>query len=65
MEQFRNFEKFITRINDYGMQTGIVKVIPPPEWSQLQLPLIFPRPETNGTGESLCPRSTTKSNRSN
>jgi len=32
MDQFRNFEKFITRINDYGMQAGIVKVIPPPEW---------------------------------
>jgi jmjN domain len=32
MEQFRDFEKFITRINDYGMQAGIVKVIPPPEW---------------------------------
>jgi len=32
MDQFANFEKFITRINQYGMQAGIVKVIPPPEW---------------------------------
>lgn len=32
MDQFRDFEKFITRINDYGMKAGIVKVIPPPEW---------------------------------
>jgi len=32
MDQFRNFEKFITRINHYGMKAGIAKVIPPPEW---------------------------------
>jgi jmjN domain len=32
MDQFRDFEKFINRINEYGMKTGIVKVIPPPEW---------------------------------
>ena len=32
MDQFANFEKFITRINEYGMRAGIVKVIPPPEW---------------------------------
>ena len=32
MEQFQDFEKFINKINDYGMKAGIVKVIPPPEW---------------------------------
>jgi hypothetical protein len=32
MEQFRDFEKFINRINVYGMKAGIVKVIPPQEW---------------------------------
>jgi hypothetical protein len=32
MDQFRDFERFITRVNDYGMQSGIIKVIPPPEW---------------------------------
>jgi len=32
MEQFRDFEKFINRINSYGMKAGIVKVIPPAEW---------------------------------
>src|ERR1700735_2552822 len=32
MDQFRDFEKFITRINEYGMRSGIVKVIPPQEW---------------------------------
>ena len=32
MDQFRDFEKFIAKINDYGMKSGIVKVIPPSEW---------------------------------
>lgn len=32
MEQFRSFKKFIDKINPYGMKSGIVKVIPPPEW---------------------------------
>jgi len=32
MDQFRDFEKFINRVNYYGMKTGIVKVIPPAEW---------------------------------
>ncbi|KAK9372763.1 JmjC domain, hydroxylase-domain-containing protein [Lipomyces chichibuensis] len=33
MEQFQSFPKFIKKIDDYGMQVGIVKVIPPPEWT--------------------------------
>jgi hypothetical protein len=41
MDQFANFEKFITRINEYGMQAGIVKVIPPPEWYS-HLPISYP-----------------------
>lgn len=32
MDQFRDFEKFIDKIDKYGMQSGIVKVVPPPEW---------------------------------
>jgi len=32
MDQFRDFEKFIERIDKYGMQSGIVKVVPPKEW---------------------------------
>jgi len=32
MDQFRNFKKFIDKIDKYGMKSGIVKVIPPPEW---------------------------------
>jgi jmjN domain len=32
MKQFRDFQKFIGKINKYGMKSGIVKVIPPKEW---------------------------------
>lgn len=32
MDQFRDFQSFINKINKYGMQAGIVKVIPPKEW---------------------------------
>ena len=33
MDQFRSFKKFVEKIDKYGMKSGIVKVIPPPEWS--------------------------------
>ncbi|KAK9479536.1 JmjC domain, hydroxylase-domain-containing protein [Lipomyces japonicus] len=33
MEEFESFPIFIKKINSYGMKTGIVKVIPPQEWS--------------------------------
>ncbi len=32
MDQFRSFKKFVEKIDKYGMKSGIVKVIPPPEW---------------------------------
>jgi hypothetical protein len=32
MEQFKDFKKFIEKINPYGMKSGIVKVVPPKEW---------------------------------
>ena len=32
MSQFRDFSKFIAAIDSYGMKSGIVKVVPPPEW---------------------------------
>lgn len=35
MSQFHDFYKFNKAINKYGMQSGIVKIIPPPEWKQL------------------------------
>lgn len=32
MAQFRDFQRFIDKIDRYGMQSGIVKIIPPTEW---------------------------------
>ncbi|KAK9455902.1 JmjC domain, hydroxylase-domain-containing protein [Dipodascopsis uninucleata] len=33
LKQFESFKKFIKKIDHYGMKSGIVKVIPPPEWT--------------------------------
>lgn len=35
-DQFKDFYNFIKSINSYGMQSGIVKIIPPKEWLDLQ-----------------------------
>jgi hypothetical protein len=32
MDQFKSFSRFVDKINHYGMQSGIIKVIPPKEW---------------------------------
>ncbi|CCH43095.1 hypothetical protein BN7_2642 [Wickerhamomyces ciferrii] len=32
MEQFKDFEKYMKAVNKFGMQSGIVKVVPPKEW---------------------------------
>lgn len=32
MEQFHDFERFIRAVDHYGMQSGVIKVIPPKEW---------------------------------
>jgi len=32
MNQFRDFQAFINKVDKYGMRSGIVKVIPPKEW---------------------------------
>lgn len=43
MNQFRDFSKFVAAIDSYGMQSGIVKVVPPPEWSVIPpLSLVSP-----------------------
>ncbi|KAF2016556.1 hypothetical protein BU24DRAFT_422916 [Aaosphaeria arxii CBS 175.79] len=34
MEQFRDFKRFVDKVDKYGMKSGIVKVIPPKEWRQ-------------------------------
>lgn len=38
MDQFRSFKKFVEKINQYGMKSGIVKIIPPQEWSVIRVP---------------------------
>ncbi|KAJ0425946.1 hypothetical protein BJY00DRAFT_162967 [Aspergillus carlsbadensis] len=42
MDQFRDFQNFINRIDKYGMRSGIVKVIPPKEWRDALPPLDEP-----------------------
>ncbi|ODQ63127.1 JmjC-domain-containing protein, partial [Nadsonia fulvescens var. elongata DSM 6958] len=37
MDQFRSFPEFISRIHHHGSRAGIIKVVPPAEWTQ-QLP---------------------------
>lgn len=32
MEEFRDFEAYVNRIECWGSRSGIVKVIPPKEW---------------------------------
>lgn len=32
MDEFEDFARFVTAINHYGMEAGIVKIIPPKEW---------------------------------
>lgn len=35
IEQFSDFYRFVKACNPYGMQSGIIKVVPPPEWVQM------------------------------
>ncbi|KAG5922189.1 hypothetical protein E4U42_005571 [Claviceps africana] len=37
--QFKNFKRFMTKVDCYGMKSGIIKIIPPPEWKATQPPL--------------------------
>lgn len=32
MDQFQDFEKYMTGVNPYGMKSGIVLIDPPKEW---------------------------------
>ncbi|KAF4628181.1 hypothetical protein G7Y89_g9973 [Cudoniella acicularis] len=36
MDQFKDFTKFMVKVNSYGMRSGIIKVIPPAEWKAAQ-----------------------------
>ena len=42
MEEFEDFEEYMTRIERWGMHSGIVKVIPPKEWTK-SLPSVHPQ----------------------
>ncbi|KAH8698377.1 putative jumonji family transcription factor [Talaromyces proteolyticus] len=42
MDQFRDFQSFIQKVNKYGMKSGIVKIIPPQEWRDSLSPLDDP-----------------------
>ncbi|KAI1805121.1 hypothetical protein F4811DRAFT_517406 [Daldinia bambusicola] len=39
MHQFKDFKKFMTKVDCYGMKSGIIKVIPPKEWTDKRPPL--------------------------
>ncbi|KAL6877848.1 hypothetical protein HDV57DRAFT_500688 [Trichoderma longibrachiatum] len=39
MDQFRDFRRFMTKVDSYGMKSGIIKIIPPAEWLDAQPPL--------------------------
>lgn len=36
MQEFSDFHQYVQDINHYGMESGIVKVIPPQEWVEMQ-----------------------------
>ncbi|OAA52874.1 jumonji family transcription factor [Cordyceps fumosorosea ARSEF 2679] len=36
MEQFKDFKKFMKKVDSYGMTSGIIKIIPPQEWKDAQ-----------------------------
>ena len=53
MDQFRDFSKFIAKVDQYGMKSGIVKVIPPDEWyvkPDLEIPAA--EPHANATPQA-------------
>ncbi|KAI0469358.1 hypothetical protein F4859DRAFT_487909 [Xylaria cf. heliscus] len=39
MHQFKDFKKFMEKVDSYGMKSGIVKIIPPQEWKD-KLPVL-------------------------
>ncbi|EJF57709.1 hypothetical protein DICSQDRAFT_111328 [Dichomitus squalens LYAD-421 SS1] len=42
MDEFQDFEGYMTRVEPWGMRSGIVKIIPPKEWTE-RLPSIVPQ----------------------
>ncbi|TGJ87240.1 hypothetical protein E0Z10_g1501 [Xylaria hypoxylon] len=39
MRQFKDFKKFMEKVDSYGMKSGIIKIIPPQEWKD-KLPVL-------------------------
>ncbi|KAH0580355.1 hypothetical protein H2248_001857 [Termitomyces sp. 'cryptogamus'] len=39
MEEFKDFEEYVSKIECWGMKSGIVKIIPPKEWTDSLPPL--------------------------
>ncbi|KYK56120.1 regulator of deoxyribodipyrimidine photo-lyase PHR1 [Drechmeria coniospora] len=39
MFQFKDFQRFMKKVDGYGMKSGIIKIIPPREWKDAQPPL--------------------------
>ncbi|KAI8949897.1 hypothetical protein F4801DRAFT_551422 [Xylaria longipes] len=39
MDQFKDFKKFMEKVDSYGMKSGIIKIIPPQEWKD-KLPVL-------------------------
>ncbi|KAK4179470.1 hypothetical protein QBC36DRAFT_287564 [Triangularia setosa] len=39
MKQFQDFKVFMTKVDKYGMKSGIIKIIPPKEWKNSLPPL--------------------------
>ncbi|GAA95595.1 uncharacterized protein L969DRAFT_92726 [Mixia osmundae IAM 14324] len=46
MEEFMDFYAFIKSVDRYGMQAGIVKVVPPKEWTESLTPIDHPLRQT-------------------
>ncbi|RDX44633.1 hypothetical protein OH76DRAFT_1408862 [Lentinus brumalis] len=44
MEEFQDFEGYMTKVEPWGMRSGIVKIIPPKEWTE-RLPSVVPQLE--------------------
>ncbi|KAI0008948.1 hypothetical protein F4779DRAFT_409461 [Xylariaceae sp. FL0662B] len=39
INQFKDFKKFMTKVDPYGMKSGIIKIIPPEEWKERLQPV--------------------------
>ncbi|OAX78582.1 hypothetical protein ACJ72_07109 [Emergomyces africanus] len=42
MDQFRDFAAFVQKVDSYGMKSGVIKIIPPKEWTDALPPLDEP-----------------------